>query len=387
MSTEALSLRINGVLPDIESDGANTSISVNYQGFHLLVDAGSGVARALHAQGSGAPMPDAILITNPKHHHVSDLPKLISEKKASVYCTAECSQQISRDQPSIGLSPVPVSPGTQFEVGPFSVTPLAADNTGDVPGAPGSVIYVINAGGSKLVAGWDFLSLPNANETLLWNPDVLLLGTETYNVHPSTGMISVSEAYNLVRRWNAKKCYLLHYSGERDREDAKNQWHRGPAGPLSFDELQKAVDDHLKVTGAEGKFSIVVAKPGMTWTPPEIQEEEGAIGKKIEVDTLDKHSFAIEKLDEGKVVVTIEDSINRMITEFVNPKSEGSSLRAEAIKSMMMKGPELQLVVSGNSVRIDITKGKKAMFANALEVTERDSKRLARYIHENFAKS
>jgi L-ascorbate metabolism protein UlaG (beta-lactamase superfamily) len=377
MASEDLSVRINGVLPDVDGEAANTSISVFYKGFHLLVDAGKGVQASLKNAG----MPDAILITNARKHHTSDLPAL-AKGSAKVYCTAECGQQISKEQPSLQFTPV--SSGTPFEVGPFSVVPIAANNAGDSPGMPGSAIYVITAGSRKVIAGWDFLNLINADESLLWNPDLLVLGTETYNEHPSTGMISVSEAYNLVRRWNAKLCYILHYSGEKDREDAKNQWHRGPAGPLSPDDLQKAVDDHLLVSGKEGKYVIKVAREGMTWSPPEAIEEEGPTGRRIEVDALDRHTFSLEKMDDGKVALAIEDSINRMEAQFVNPRSGENSLHGDAIKSMMMKGPELELVVSGNTVRIDVTKGKKALFAKDVQVSENDSKRIIRYIRENF---
>ena len=34
-------------------------------------------------------------------------------------------------------------------------------------------------------------------------------GTQSYNPHPQTGMISVSEAFELVRRWNAKECAAI----------------------------------------------------------------------------------------------------------------------------------------------------------------------------------
>jgi hypothetical protein len=383
MASDDLQVRINGVLPDIDTGGAaNTSLSVFHQGFHLLVDAGNGVQESIK-KNAGMP-PDAVLITNAKRQHTSELPSLVKEKSAKVYCTAECAQQIAKELPSVGSSFVHVSPGTPFEVGPFSVIPITADNAGDSPGLPGSVIYVIRRGSRKVVAGWDFLKLPKVDDRILWNPDLLVLGTETYNEHPSTGMISISEAYDIVRRWNAKLCYVLHYSGEKDREDAKNQWHRGPARPLSPDELQKAIDDHLLVSGAEGKYVINVAREGMTWSPTEAVEEEGPTGKRIEVDALDRHMFAIEKMDDGKVALTIEDSINRLTAEFVNPKSGENSLHGDAIKSMMMKGPELELVVSGNTVRIDITKGKKALFAGDMQVNEKDAKKIIRYLHENF---
>ena len=392
MASEDLTVRINGVSSDVDHAVPNTSLSVLYRGFHLLVDAGNGVEESIKREDpSSKHLPNAILITHARRHHISDLPRLIGEN-LKVFCTRECSQQIAQELPSLATSLSssslfsPINPGAPFEVGPFSIIPVAADNAGDQPGLSGSVIYVIKAGTRKIVAGWDFLKLQTDDESVLWNPDLLVLGTESYNEHPSTGMISVSEAYNLVRRWNAKLCYLVHYSGEKDREDAKNQWHRGPEGPLSPNELQKVIDGNLQVTGREGKFVIKVAKEGMTWSPQiELEEAEGPVGPRIEVDALDKHIFSIEKIQDGKVALTIEDSINSLTSEFINPKLEGSSLRGEGTKSMMMKGPELNLFVSGNTVRIDITKGKKQVFAEDLQVTEKDSKKLLRYLQENFA--
>ena len=390
MASGDLSVRINGVTSHVDHAAANTSLSVFYQGFHLLVDAGNGVEESIKRGAvSNKHSPDAILITHARRHHIHDLPRLIGEN-SRIYCTRECSQQIGQELPSLASSPSslfsPVNPGTPFELGPFSIIPVAADNSGDQQGLPGSVIYVIKAGARKIVAGWDFLKLQTNDETILWNPDLLVLGTESYNEHPSTGLISVSEAYNMVRRWNAKLCYIVHYSGEKDIEDAKNQWHRGPIGPLSPDELQKAIDGHLQVSGREGKFAIRVAKEGMTWSPQiEVEEEEGPTGARIEVDALDQHIFSIEKIQDSKLALTIEDSINRLTTEFINPKLEGSSLHGDGIKSLMMKGPELNLSVSGNAVRIDITKGKKQVFADNLQVSEKDSKKLIRYLRENFA--
>jgi L-ascorbate metabolism protein UlaG (beta-lactamase superfamily) len=391
MASEDLTVRINGVSSHVDNGAVNTSLSVLYQGFHLLIDAGNGVEESIKkaVPASGKYLPDAILITHARRQHISDLPAFTKEN-VKVYCTPECSQQIAQELPSLSSSSSSlfstINPGTPFEVGPFSIISVAADNAGDQPGLPGSVVYIIKAGARKIVAGWDFLKLLTTDESLLWNPDLLVLGTETYNEHPSTGMISVSEAYNIVRRWNAKLCYIVHYSGEKDREDAKNQWHRGPEGPLSADELQKAIDGHLQVSGREGKFVIRVAKEGMTWSPKAVvEEEEGPVGSRIEVDALDQHILSIEKMQDGKVAVTIEDRINRLTSEFVNPKFEGNSLHGEGLKSMMMKGPELSMSVSGNRVTLNITKGKKAVFADELQMSEKDSKRIIRYLQENFA--
>jgi hypothetical protein len=383
-----LLVRINGVLSDV-AGGTNTSISAFYQGVHLLVDGGNGVAASLK-KGAGElgykESPDAILITSARKEHVADLASILGNGRA--YCTSECLDQLAAMPELAGKrsSFTTISPGQAFSAGPFSITPVAANNAGDAPGMPGSVIYVIEAGGKKVIAGWDFLTLHGADEKLLWKPDLLVLGTETYNEHPSTGMISVSEAYNLVRRWNAKDCYILHYSGEKDTEDAKNQWHRGPAGPLSPDELQKAVDAHLLVLGQEGKFSIKVAREGITWTPPQESEDEGPVGPKIEVEALEKYIFRLEKMPDGKLTVSVEDAINVLRSEFVGAKrTSDSSLHAAAEKSGFFKGPELNMMVSGENVKLEIVKGKKPVFANDIPVSEKDAKRLTKYIQENFA--
>jgi hypothetical protein len=91
---------------------------------------------------------------------------------------------------------------------------------------------------------------------------------------------------------------------------------------LSPDELQKAIDDQMRISGREGKFVIKVAKEGMTWSPQDMveEEEEGPMGPRIEVDALDKHMFSIEKMQDGKVTLSIEDSINSLTTEFVNAR-------------------------------------------------------------------
>ena len=96
-------------------------------------------------------------------------------------------------------------PDQTFQVGPFSVIPLLADH-GDNSPAGLLYIYIVKLTNRKVIIGWDFLSLPNVNEGLLWNPDLAILGTRSDNPHPQTGMISVSEAFELVRRWNAKEC-------------------------------------------------------------------------------------------------------------------------------------------------------------------------------------
>jgi hypothetical protein len=255
---------------------------------------------------------------------------------------------------------------------------------------PGCVIYVINLRDTKIIAGWDFLSLPNADQNLLWKPDLLILGAETYNDHPSTGLISISEAYNTIKRWNAKDCFIVHYSGEKDVEDAKNQWIRGPTKPLSTDELQKVIDSHRGITDAGGKFRMTVARQGMIWKPA-ADEDSYTPDSKLEIEALEKYVMSLEKLEDNKLNFIIEDSVNRLVAEFANPRKGGNGniLEAEPLKSMMMKGPELKMSLvpkdQESVVKISIVKGKKPVFADDVRISSKDAQKLERYVAKNFA--
>jgi len=65
------------------------------------------------------------------------------------------------------------------------------------------------------------------------------LGALSYNPHPESGMLSVSEAYFLGRKWIVKECYLVHDSGLKDFEESKNRWFRGPVKAMTTTELRK----------------------------------------------------------------------------------------------------------------------------------------------------
>jgi phosphoribosyl 1,2-cyclic phosphodiesterase len=425
-------IRINGILSPAVQLGkesgasANTSCSIlgieeggdNHKStFHLLVDCGSGVIESI-SKGfaeygfSDNIVPDAVLITHAHTDHINDLPALLSgvaqqgqQPSFRVYCSKECLDQMSKQFPAL-LEKFPafstIMPGKSFELGPFIVEPILAQHAN----AAGALIYIIRLQNKKIVIGWDFESLPGAEQAAFWNPDLLILGTETYNDHKfSTGMISVSEAYDVIRRWNAKTCYIVHYSGQQDKEDAKNQWFRGPTRPLAQNELQTMIDDHLRMTGDSARFSMTVGKQGMVWTPPSAAQEEAhevetsasTIGDRIEIEGLEKYVLTFEKKDEGnKLNVTIEDNISRLLSEFSEPhgstKNGEIHLDAKPLKSFMMKGPELTMsliVKSGDDslLRVNIAKGKKPVFADEIRLGKTDAKKLADYIGENFASS
>ena len=452
---DQLMVRINGTLPDISTLGTeekseraaevkkqqdtntNTSCSLfakietGQKMFHLLVDIGQGVVKSIErdlgfrsssSSSSTSFIPDALLITHSHDDHVKELPKLVnqvhqedkSKQSLKIFCTRECRDQIIKKLPQLtektnnninnnnGVSFSVIQPDESFQIGPFSIMPILADHGDNSPA--GSVIYIVKLLDRKIIIGWDFLSLPNVNENLLWKPDLLILGTQTYNPHPETGMICVSDAYNLVRRWNAKECYIVHYSGLNDFKEASNQWFRGPVKAMTTDELQSVINSHLQVTGDNGKFRITVAKEGMVWTGKEQQQqqhqvydESKPIGKVLEIESLQKYILKIENIDrDHKLKLIVEDMVNRFNFEFVRPTKDGNGndgiLYAEGEKGMMAKGPQLRIEIvpsesqnESSTIKIRVSKGgKKDVFKDDIYVNNIDAQRLRRYIKENF---
>jgi len=440
MEKSQLLVRINGTLPDLSTIGdvekseraaevkrmelaANTSCSLftevaKNEIFHLLIDVGEGVVASLEkgmtdiaSRWSIAKLsiiPSAILITHSHDDHIKELPillnKLNGSDKLNIYCTKECQDQIMNKFPQIVGSHSAASfnvimPEESFEIGPLSVIPVLASHGENSP--PGSVIYIVRIQDRKMIFGWDFFSLPNTDEFAMWNPDLLILGTQSYNPHlEETGMISVTDAYGLVRRWYAKQCYLVHYGGLMDFQESKNQWFRGPVKAMTIDELQKNVDSHLRISGGNGRFKITVAKEGMIWNPKESlkysYDENIAIGNIIEIEALEKYVSKIEKQNkEDKLKISIEDRINRYDMQFDSPRKDKNNdqlIHASGERVMLARGPELTMeVVTRQSnekepatLKIRAFKGKKYVFRDDILINDIDALRLKKYFRENF---
>lgn len=386
----------------------------------MLVDVGHGTVKSLQGIKSGvispdsSYLPDALLMTHSHDDHVHDLPALVdicsSSRKLQIFCTREAHEQLTNKFDLHKINSLvqfnKIIPGQEIAVGPFSVTPVSVDhydyNSDSL--LPGCVIYVIKLPDKKkIVIGWDFLSINDVNQNLLWNPDVLILGTETYNHHPAAGMISITEAFDFVRRWNAKECYIVHYSGLMDFEDGKNQWFRGPVKSMTSSELQNTINNQLKLSGADGKFRMTVAAEGMSWnsnpgTGEEITTatEDLPIGNSIGIESLQDYIIEVQKLDtENKLNLVIEDRINRYSLEFVNPHldmNDNNILYGDPVKGMLAKGPELKMEIISDSpdsstIRVNVIKGKKYVFKDDITVNARDGIRLRKFMKENFTRA
>ena len=361
---------------------------------------------------------DALLISHSHEDHISDFPNLIqrqssfpdhgAKNRIRVYCTQACEEHIISDllsRTSLTKNSIEkyidfqvITPNEYFNIGPFSIIAFQAYHGDESSGD--AVIYVVNILNMKIIIGWDFLSLPQVNESILWNPDLLILGAQTYNPHPETGMVSVTEAYDLVRRWNAKECYLVHYSGLEDFDESSNQWFRGPIKPMSSEELQSTIDSHLKISGAQGKFRITVAKEGIIWTKkeygnthPTTNDELGSqIGHSIEIESLERYVLKVENDNmNGKLKLIIEDSINRYDMVFENPKLEKGSgnkytLYALGEIGMLAKGPDLvaELVRDSSVLKIYVSKGKKTIFHDDILLGKNEMIKFEQYLIANF---
>ncbi len=213
-------------------------------------------------------------------------------------------------------------------------------------------------------------------------------------------MISVTDAFPLIRRWNAKECYLVHYRGLMDLEEAKNQWFRGPTKPMTTDELQRTIDPIVpKPGGAEDVFRIIVAKEGMTWNS-EIKKEEEPIqqnttiptGTELFIESLQTYVLKFEKDNkDNKLKLMIEDRINRFDLSFDNPikeKNRDDILYAQGEKGMLAKGPNFRMQVIDNErssiASINAFKGSKSVFREDIPIKKIDGQKLRKYIAENF---
>ncbi|MGG6460256.1 MAG: MBL fold metallo-hydrolase [Candidatus Eiseniibacteriota bacterium] len=432
LSENQVMVRLNGVCPDLSRVGdmhfseraleinnskekATTSCSIisSVDGdhndiFHILVDIGPGVVNSLQKISSPGKnifhLPDALLITHSHEGHVAELPLLLSlydKDLLKVYCTKDTMLQLFARFPDIKhnhhVEFIEINSGQDFKVGSFIVTAISVNHFdyNKKSSLPGCVIFAVALKDIKIIIAWDFLTINgDIDQRLLWNPDILILGTETYNSHPSSGLISIGDAITLIRRWNAKNSYIVHYSGLMDFEDRTNQWFRGPQKPLNSSALQQNIDEQLRIAGDDGKFVVTVAKEGMTQVLDANEKinrlDSFPLENPIMIEGLQKYVFKIEmRSKDNKLFLEIEDRINRYSLEFDSPyriDRNEDIVCGKAVKGMLTRGPELKMETITKSgagfIHIEVIKGKKFMFRDDIAVSDLDLKRIRNFIRK-----
>lgn len=165
-------------------------------------------------------------------------------------------------------------------------------------------------------------------------------------------------------------------------------------------ELQSTIDSHLKISGAQGKFRIVVAEEGMVWTRKEdgisqqiANDDVGAqIGSSIEIESLEKYVLKVEIDDKiGRLRLVIEDRINRYNLVFENPKLEKDgdnnyALYALGERGMLAKGPDLvaKLLKDSSVLKIYVSKRRKTFFHDDILLGKSEMIKFEQYLITNF---
>ncbi|MGH9952178.1 MAG: hypothetical protein ACRD5J_11155, partial [Nitrososphaeraceae archaeon] len=214
--------------------------------------------------------------------------------------------------------------------------------------------------------------------------------------HPETGMISVSDAFGLIKDWNARECYIVHYRGLLDTKEAQNQWFRGPTNPMTTEELQQVIDANLKIISSDGSSKMKVADEGTLWKPRVYDTEKEVINDSIEMEGLDNYILRIDNdYENNKIKLIFEDKINRYDLRFMRPHLDfynKNILYAEGEKGMLARGPELRLeIIPGDHQQqspwfldINIFKGRKNVFKNRISITKSDGNRLQNFLIKKY---
>jgi phosphoribosyl 1,2-cyclic phosphodiesterase len=132
-----------------------------------------------------------------------------------------------------------IQPGIAVLLGDLTVTPFAVDHG---PKAPGAVGFVVQHRSRKIVITGDFLRIPEEDNPLLFDADVMFLDANTWHPADRTSHQSVLGNLHLIDKWRPKRAYMVHYSGYEDREHAGDPV-SGPMDAARFrDELCRVAD-------------------------------------------------------------------------------------------------------------------------------------------------
>ena len=120
-------------------------------------------------------------------------------------------------------------------LGELTITPFAVNHGTKAPGALG---FVVQHNARKIVVTGDFLRVPDEDDPLLFDADVMFLDANTWHPAEHTWHQSVLGNLRLIEHWRPRRAYMTHYSGYEDRDDAGDPIH----GPLSQEQFRRELD-------------------------------------------------------------------------------------------------------------------------------------------------
>ena len=141
----------------------------------------------------------------------------------------------------------PLQPGIPVMLGDLVFTPFAVDHG---PKARGALGFIVQHGGRKIVITGDFLHVPEEDNPLLFQADVMFLDSNTWHPADGTWHQSVLGNLRLIDKWRPKRAYMIHYSGYEDREHTADPAH-GPMGRQRFAEELRRVAGRRDIQFAE----------------------------------------------------------------------------------------------------------------------------------------
>jgi phosphoribosyl 1,2-cyclic phosphodiesterase len=221
---------------------------------HTLIDVGMGVVPSLLEleQSHGVHVVHEVLLTHPHFDHFAQLDWLSmcllrsgradQPRPLPIYASSACWENGPGRVHGYLAERTDfrqLQPGIAVELGDLLVTPFAVDHG---PKAPGALGFVFQHGGRKVVITGDFLRVPDEDNPLLFDADVMFLDANTWHPAEWTGHQSVLGNLRLVDKWQPKRAYMVHYSGYEDREHASDPINRPMDAERFRDELCRVAD-------------------------------------------------------------------------------------------------------------------------------------------------
>jgi len=238
---------------------------------HTLIDCGMGVVPSLldFEHSHGVHVVHEVLLTHPHFDHFAQLDWLSmcavrsgrsdQPRPLPIYASRECWENengpkrihhymVTSSPPRIEFRPL--QPSDSVALGDLTITPFAVDHRDTAPGALG---FVVQHGQRKVVITGDFLSVPDDDNPLLFDADVMFLDANTW--HPVEGVWHQSVLGNLplIKKWRLRRAYLIHYSDYEDR----SRCHERVSGPMDMEQCREEIQ---RIAGGR---DIQMAQHGM----------------------------------------------------------------------------------------------------------------------------